>query len=832
MTSTCNSMKVDEAKELVETDRTMELKEGQKWYVICDSWWKQFVSNLQLANDARFSMPPISNCDIVEKDEEDCYTLKPNLIDRDLAVLVSDYVFHRLREAFGIKDEERDVIFRTVVKGTLMQEKVFIEVYPLQIKIANYNNKEAVYTISVSQADSIDNIRTSIMDQLKIEEGDRKSANFLIEGNGKYEVLPETISYIKLGAILNSGAVVYVDASGATPQELASAQNGTTQSGGRFSTTIPNYQKGLCGLQNLGNTCFMNSAIQCLSNVPELTEYFISDEHIDEVNTTNPLGTHGRLVKAYADLLKDMWSGHSSSVRPCHLKCVIGEFAPRFNGYAQQDSQELTAFLLDGLHEDLNRIKNKPYVEEKEMEGQNEAQAAFEAWQDYKKRNDSIIVDLLHGQLKSTLTCNVCSKISIKFDPFCYLSLPVPLKERQVKSTINFVRKDKWAKFSLTHTSKTTILQLKEVLRQHLKIPSQMQIVILTFFSSDILEDDKLIGASYNNMGKQFYAYAIDGPGPLLLIENRTPNSATLGHVFPVRRPDKLTKQFVLDSVLPLCRDYFWLKDAGTSAMDNDVKEGPKLVEEPIEDDIKPQYSQVNPDQISLLEPNSILQLFPEDPNEEMPCSAPTSDGPVPKIVITWGENKQFGNVNPDSLVEREVNITQIKKAYTLKECIDMYTTKEQLSEEDSWFCPNCKTHQRAFKKLDLWSLPQILIIQLKRFLYSRYTRDKIDTEIDIPVRGLELGDKVRDPTQKQEKYDLIGISNHSGGLGSGHYTARALNNNVWCEFNDASAYALTTPLGDSVVSKEAYMLVYRRRQNHQQQQQTRKSPRIAAANI
>jgi ubiquitin C-terminal hydrolase len=78
-------------------------------------------------------------------------------------------------------------------------------------------------------------------------------------------------------------------------------------------------------------------------------------------------------------------------------------------------------------------------------------------------------------------------------------------------------------------------------------------------------------------------------------------------------------------------------------------------------------------------------------------------------------------------------------------------------------YCPQCKTHQRAFKKLDLWSLPQILIIHLKRFLYSRYTRDKIETEIEIPVRGMELGDKVLDPSHKQEKYDLIGISNHSG---------------------------------------------------------------------
>jgi ubiquitin C-terminal hydrolase len=55
-------------------------------------------------------------------------------------------------------------------------------------------------------------------------------------------------------------------------------------------------------------------------------------------------------------------------------------------------------------------------------------------------------VDLMHGQLKSTLHCNICNKVSIKFDPFCFLSVPIPAKERQMKSTITFVRKNKWAK--------------------------------------------------------------------------------------------------------------------------------------------------------------------------------------------------------------------------------------------------------------------------------------------------------------------------------------------------------------------------------------------------
>jgi ubiquitin carboxyl-terminal hydrolase 4/11/15 len=47
----------------------------------------------------------------------------------------------------------------------------------------------------------------------------------------------------------------------------------------------------------------------------------------------------------------------------------VGRFAPQFSGYQQQDAQELMAFLLDGLHEDLNRIKKKPYIELKEDEG-------------------------------------------------------------------------------------------------------------------------------------------------------------------------------------------------------------------------------------------------------------------------------------------------------------------------------------------------------------------------------------------------------------------------------------------------------------------------------
>ncbi len=83
------------------------------------------------------------------------------------------------------------------------------------------------------------------------------------------------------------------------------------------------------------------------------------------------------------------------------------------------------------MSEDLYRKGKKPYVEITDADGKPDEVASREAWTKHLIRNESVIVDLFHGQYKSTLVCSKCSKISITFDPFMTLSLPIPGKKEK-----------------------------------------------------------------------------------------------------------------------------------------------------------------------------------------------------------------------------------------------------------------------------------------------------------------------------------------------------------------------------------------------------------------
>ncbi|NXV64192.1 UBP2 hydrolase, partial [Molothrus ater] len=185
--------------------------------------------------------------------------------------------------------------------------------------------------------------------------------------------------------------------------------------------------QGLTGLRNLGNTCFMNSILQCLSNTKELRDYCLQNQYLRDLNNNSRMRT--ALMSEFAKLIQLLWtSSPNESVSPSEFKTQIQRYAPRFVGYNQQDAQEFLRFLLDGLHSEVNRVLVRPRASTDTLDHLPDDEKSRQMWRRYQEREDSRISDLFVGQLKSSLTCSECGYCSTAFDPFWDLSLPIPKK--------------------------------------------------------------------------------------------------------------------------------------------------------------------------------------------------------------------------------------------------------------------------------------------------------------------------------------------------------------------------------------------------------------------
>ncbi|CAN6480466.1 unnamed protein product [Victoria cruziana] len=596
---------------------------------------------------------------------------------------------------------------------------------------------------------------------------------------------------------------------------------------------------GLTGLQNLGNTCFMNSALQCLVHTPPLVEFFLGD-YSKEINKENPLGMNGELALSFGELLRKLWSSCQTPVAPRAFKARLARFAPQFSGYNQHDSQELLAFLLDGLHEDLNRVRLKPYIESREPNGRPDEEVAAEYWANHKARNDSIIVDFCQGQYKSTLVCPVCSKVSVTFDPFMYLSLPLPStttrsitvtvisgdgSESPTPFTVN-VQKQGHCKDLTQELSIACCLGADECLllvevynhRIYRYLDNPYELL------SAIKDDDRIVAYRLPSEHERLLRIELLHQRSDVYFDIHKSQWKPFGAPLIVCLPEGAqTAADIQDAVrivlAPLCRKKSFRCPNGIKAQQDDSPMGGE--EDLLMENEDSDAGQGNCSTTSGNSESSFQLLLTDDRglNKSLDCDALVMFNASTGIQITMRWSDQDEDLYDTSLLE---NLPEVYKSgffmkkirqesVTLFSCLDAFLKEEPLGPDDMWYCPTCKEHRQATKKLDLWRLPEILVVHLKRFSYSRYFKNKLDTFVNFPVCDLDLTKyvKLKDMTELY-LYELYAVSNHYGGMGGGHYTAyvKLDEGNRWYSFDDSHVSPVST---DEIETSAAYVLFYRR---------------------
>ncbi|XP_039703278.1 ubiquitin carboxyl-terminal hydrolase 43 isoform X1 [Pteropus medius] len=613
---------------------------------------------------------------------------------------------------------------------------------------------------------------------------------------------------------------------------------------------------GTQGLKNHGNTCFMNAVVQCLSNTDLLAEFLALGRY-------RAAPGRAEVTEQLAALVRALWTREYTPQLSAEFKNAVSKYGSQFRGNSQHDALEFLLWLLDRVHEDLEGSTRAPGSEKLQPETSKTSENLLSPSAQLSL-GQSFVQSHFQAQYRSSLTCPHCLKQSNTFDPFLCVSLPIPLRQTRFLSiTLVFPSKSQqFLRVGLAVPILSTVAALRKMVAEEGRVPVD-EVILVELYPSG-LQRSFFDEEDLNTITEGDNVYAFLAPPPTgQEISSACPPGLSVSPRLAAHESQRLSLPIHSENkvLILFCNLVGSGQQASRFGPPFLMREDRTISWVQLQQCIlsKVQYLMKNEAPIQQ-NPGSLFSIrvvgqslaygyLP--PQHSQPLCHWAIDRalhlkrpggpPHVKLAIEWDscvKESLFGSLQEERVQDAD-SVWQQQQAHqqhscTLDECFQFYTKEEQLAQDDAWKCPHCKVLQQGMVKLSLWTLPDILIIHLKRFCQVGERRNKLSTLVKFPLCGLNMAPHVaqRSAGPKLEpgswtswkqpaclptsypldfQYDLYAVCNHHGSLQGGHYTAYCRNSldGQWYSYDDSTVESL---LEDEVITRGAYILFYQKR--------------------
>eukprot|EP00817_Percolomonadidae_sp_ATCC50343_P000483 CAMPEP_0117425564 /NCGR_PEP_ID=MMETSP0758-20121206/5820_1 /TAXON_ID=63605 /ORGANISM="Percolomonas cosmopolitus, Strain AE-1 (ATCC 50343)" /LENGTH=561 /DNA_ID=CAMNT_0005210143 /DNA_START=585 /DNA_END=2267 /DNA_ORIENTATION=+ len=516
-----------------------------------------------------------------------------------------------------------------------------------------------------------------------------------------------------------------------------------------IETLYTSNESNVHGLQNLTNTCYMNSVFQMLVKIPQILDYYYKHE---------PLYEEDDIAKEFRQFVRHYQTSPEKVLQPTSLVAAIKNLNSEYNNFRQNDSSALMDYIINHLHEDMEKVEGeKTYIHQH-----------------------------FFGEKETTITCKTCGNVSTSIEEFLTLNLPIPSPPSSLKVKVFYPEKFKTPTlYKLKVENDTKFGDIRETLASLLDCPtSSIFLSQVKYYDIDnIFSDDDMISAA---VVQTILAYVIPKASTknrILSVSFYDEEGAHIKQLDPqlVHVKEGDSEADVYDRVYRTLACFFECDIIDTSKMAGYF---PYIK--------KPALPSLSESQDSIWGTDLMFSIFT---NKNEPMGYHTDrliDDQCTGLRVYFDDGFLSDIFEPPSLYKKFdiddsilVPIEQVEPFIpTIDECLSSYLTPTLFQGNNKYFCEKCnKKVEKAIKEHAIIKLPSTLIITFTRFnyKYGEQTTKKYE-KIGFPLQHFDLSSYC-----PSNKYDLIAVSNHNGGVDSGHYYTytRSSVSSPWYLYND-----------------------------------------------